>query len=53
MCGFFAEGKGEGRRVRVMEGVIERRRSWVVFCGLSICEGELAAGGGGGGGTYE
>ena len=36
-----------------MEGVIERRRSWVVFCGLSICEGELAAGGGGGGGTYE
>lgn len=36
--------------MRVMEGVIERRRSWVVFCGLSICEGELAAGGGGGGG---
>ena len=34
MCGFFVEGRRVVRVVRVMEGVIERRRSWVVFGGF-------------------
>ena len=47
MCGLFVEEEGKGRvRVRVMKGVIERRRSWVV------CQ-SVRANWRGRGGTYE